>query len=120
MIQPILPDPLPFRVLSDDDIRVGDGRVQLEIVVDAYERGASPEDIVRSYDTLRLADVYGSIAFYLRHKQEVKDYIERRDQRAEEWRKKLEAEGISRPEFWQELLARRARMEKGDAPAADR
>jgi len=113
-------DPLPLCVESDGGIRVGNTRVHLEIVIEAFEAGGTPESIVQAFDTLDLAEVYAVIAYYLRHKDEVKAYMAQRDQKAEEWRKKLEAEGMSRPNFYQELLARRARMESGNAPATDR
>ena len=45
--------------------RVGDSRVLLELVLRAFKRGESPEAIVRSYRTLRLADVYAVISRYL-------------------------------------------------------
>ncbi len=36
-------------------------------VVNAYDRGASPEEIVKDYPSLALADAYATIAFYLQH-----------------------------------------------------
>jgi uncharacterized protein (DUF433 family) len=113
-------DPLPLRVEEDGGIRVGQSRIHLELVIEWFEAGQSPEAIVEGHDTLCLADLYAVIAHYLKHKDEVKAYVARRDREAEELRMQLEAEGISRPGFYQELLARRARMRNGDAPAADR
>ncbi len=113
-------DPLPLRVEEDGGIRVGDSRIHLEVVIEWFEAGQSPEYIVQGHDTLRLADVYAVIAHYLKHKDEVRAYMDRRDREAEDLRKKLEAEGICRPGFYQELLARRARMRNGDAPTPDR
>src|SRR5262245_54509043 len=37
------------------EFRVGDSRVLLELILDAFKRGESPEAIVRSYRSLRLA-----------------------------------------------------------------
>ena len=45
--------------------RVGNSRVLLELVISAFKRGETPEGIVRSYRTLRLADVYAVISRYL-------------------------------------------------------
>ena len=59
-------------------VRVGASRVALDTVIGQYENGMSPEDMVRAYDTLRLADVYEAIAYYLRHRGEVDDYLARR------------------------------------------
>jgi uncharacterized protein (DUF433 family) len=108
-------DPLPLRTEEDGGIRVGDTRVHLEILMAEYKKGRTPEDIVRSYDTLKLADVYAVIAYYLRHTEEVEAYLARRDQEADALYEKLVAAGITRPDFWKELLARRARMGNGDA-----
>jgi hypothetical protein len=49
--------------------------VLLEVVVEAYDEGATPEEIVRDYPTLTLADVHATIAYYLRHQAEVRVYM---------------------------------------------
>jgi uncharacterized protein (DUF433 family) len=55
--------------------RVGDSRVLLELVLDAFKRGESPEAIVRSYRTLRLADVYAVISRYLANPAPFDEYL---------------------------------------------
>ena len=62
--------------------------------------------MVRAYDTLVLADVYAVIAYYLRHRDEVRVYLKRRAEEAAALRAKIEAEHprITR----EELLARRS------------
>ncbi len=60
--------------LTEDAIgalRVGNSRVLLEIVVRAFQDGATPETIVQRYSTLALPDVYAVLAYYLRHPNEV-------------------------------------------------
>jgi len=65
-------------------------------------------------DTLDLADVQAVIAYYLRHREEVRAYLKRREEEAEALRAKIEAE---RPRMSrEELLARRGAREKTDAP----
>jgi uncharacterized protein (DUF433 family) len=120
MTQTLQADPLPLRVEEDGSIRVGDTRIHLEVLIAEYKKGQNPSDIVRSFDTLKLADVYAVIAYYLRHTDDVEAYLLRRDREASELYQKLVAEGVTRPDFWNELLARRARMEKGDAAAPRR
>jgi hypothetical protein len=73
----------------------------------------SPEDLVRAYDTLELADAYAAIAYYLRHRGDVQAYRKRREQEAEALRAKIEADRsrISR----EELMTRRMAREKADA-----
>ena len=73
--------------LSEDAtgaLRVGNSRVLLEIVVRAFQDGATPETIVQRYSTLALPDVYSVLAYYLRHPSEVEEYLARREQKAEE------------------------------------
>ena len=42
-------------------------RVSLDSVVIHFQEGASPEEIVESFSTLSLWQVYGAIAYYLQH-----------------------------------------------------
>lgn len=63
-------------------IRVGRSRVLLEIVIRAFQDGASPESIVHRYSTLSLSDVYNTIGYYLRHQDIVENYLSQREQQA--------------------------------------
>ena len=111
---PLLASPPPLRVVEGGAVRVGKSRISLDLVVEHYEDGMTPEDMVRAYDTLELADVYAVIAYYLRHRDQVRAYLKRREERAEALRAKIESERprISR----EELLARRKAREKANAP----
>jgi uncharacterized protein (DUF433 family) len=104
----------PLRVEEGGVVRVGKSRVSLDVIVEQYENGMTPEDLVRAYDTLDLADVYAVIAYFLRHRDEVRAYLALREKEAEALRIKIEAEHprVSRDE----LLARHAAREKADAP----
>ena len=42
-------------------------RVSLDSLVEAFNRGAAPETIRRSFPLLNLEEVYGAITFYLAH-----------------------------------------------------
>jgi uncharacterized protein (DUF433 family) len=104
----------PLREDAEGALRVGNSRVSLDLVVEQYEGGMTPEEMVRAYDTLVLWDVYAAIAYYLRHRDEVTAYLKRRAEQAESLRETLEAENprISR----EELLARRSGRETDNAP----
>ena len=72
-------------------VRIGSSRVLLEIVIRAFQDGASPESIVNRYDTLSLSDVYNTIGYYLRHMNAVEAYLNRRAQQAESVQQRLSA-----------------------------
>lgn len=82
-------DTLPL--VSDEmgAIRVGKSRVLLEIVIRAFQDGASPESIVQRYSTLSLSDVYSTIGYYLRHQDTVGDYLNQREKLAESVQQRL-------------------------------
>lgn len=108
-VLPLHNDRVPLRVDEGGVIRVGTSRVSLDVVVEQYESGMNAEDIVRAYDTLALPDVHTVIGYYLRHRDEVRNYLSRREQEAQVLRTKIEAERprVSRDE----LLARREARE---------
>jgi uncharacterized protein (DUF433 family) len=60
-------------------LRVGAGRVMLDSVVAAFQQGHSPETIRQQYPALSLEEVYGSIAYYLAHLDDVNVYLRRQD-----------------------------------------
>ncbi|WP_413171181.1 DUF433 domain-containing protein [Anabaena azotica] len=64
-------------------VRVGNARVLLELVIRAFQDGASPESIVQRYSTLSLSDVYVTIGYYLRHQETVEAYLKHREHLAE-------------------------------------
>lgn len=82
----------PLREDADGSVRVGESRVLLELVLRAFQDGATPEAIVQKYSTLRLSDVYAAIAWYLRHGSEAEDYLVRREQEGEEVRRRVEGQ----------------------------
>ncbi len=113
-ILPLHAEPLPLRTDEGDVIRVGKTRVSLDLVVEQYENGMTAADIVRAYDTLALADVHAVISYYLRHREQVRTYLKRREEEAEALRTKIETE---RPRVTREDLLTRSRSpEKVNAP----
>jgi hypothetical protein len=78
----------------------------LDTLVHEYENGADPEEIVNAYPTLHLADVYAVIAYYLRHQDEVNDYLRKRQAEASELRREIESQQPSHAEWRAKLLAR--------------
>jgi uncharacterized protein (DUF433 family) len=67
-------------------ILVGKTRVTLDTVIAVFNQGATAEEIVYRYPSLSLADVYATIAFYLKHQSAVEAYLRKRQQQAQEIR----------------------------------
>jgi uncharacterized protein (DUF433 family) len=51
-------------------------RISLDSVVYSFQRGSSPETIQAEYPLLKLAQIYGAIAYYLDHQSAVDAYLE--------------------------------------------
>lgn len=110
-------DPIPLRIDEQCVIRVGDSQVLLDVVIREFNNGAEPEAIALGYPTLCVADVYGAISYYLRHRVEVDKYLDTRRQEAGKLRQEIESTQTSRIELRERLLARKARMELTHASA---
>jgi uncharacterized protein (DUF433 family) len=102
----IAPEELPLVEHSDGVIRIGGTRVTLETVVEAFNEGATAEEIATQYPALNLGDIYASITYYLRHRQEVDAYVQHQEQRAETVRQESLAH-FDQKGIRERLLARR-------------
>jgi uncharacterized protein (DUF433 family) len=83
MMLKLVAQSLPLKTNADGVMLVGKTRVTLDTVVAAFDRGATAEEIVHRYPSLKLADVYAVIAFYLNHQQETEIYLQQRKQQAQ-------------------------------------
>jgi uncharacterized protein (DUF433 family) len=83
--------PPPLTVNTDGVVRVGGTRVTLDTLVRAFQEGATAEEIAQQYPSLRLADIYTAIGYYLQHQAEVEEYLRWQQQEAEEVRRQNEA-----------------------------
>jgi uncharacterized protein (DUF433 family) len=100
-------EPPPLKVDAEGTVRVRGTRVTLDTVVGAFNDGSTAEALMMKYPTLRLADIYAVIAYYLGHREHVDAYLEQRQREADEVRRRIEAH--SPPDGYRErLLARRA------------
>ncbi len=100
----------PLRTDQDGVVRVGQTRVTLDTVVDAFRDGATAEEIAQQYPTLQLAEVYAVIAYYLHHQDVVDAYLRKRGDQAAAVRRENEARFDPRG-VRERLLARRAPRE---------
>lgn len=113
--EPFVAVPPPLRRDEGGTIRVGETRVTLETVVGAWQDGETAEEIGQHFDTLRLADVYAVIAYYLVHQEPVDAYLREREARGEETRRRIEA-GSPAGEFRERLLARQRAGRRSEGP----
>lgn len=97
----------PLRPDGTGGLRIGKSRVLLEVIIRAFENGATPETLVQQYSTTTLADIYSVIGYYLRHKSEIEAYIAERDEQAYEVRSKVESRQKDLTEIRQRLQAHR-------------
>jgi uncharacterized protein (DUF433 family) len=74
--------PAPLERDADGTVRIAGTRVTLDTVVGAFIDGATAEEVTSQYPSLSLADTYAVIAYYLRHRKEIDDYIATRASRA--------------------------------------
>ena len=77
---------------ADGALRVGRTGVTLETVLWTFQQGAAPEDIKTQFPSLELADIYDVIAYYLRHRETVDEYLRQREQVYRETSEHLEKE----------------------------
>jgi len=82
-------------------------RISLDSVVYSFNAGDSPEAIQDNFPSLKIAQIYGAIAFYLDHKDHVDEYLAQS-------KREFEANSVPmeqvNPELWERLQRARAKM----------
>ena len=84
------PITLPLSTTQEGEIRITGSRIPLQFLVYEYCNGATAEDIVAHYPSLRLADVHATLSYYLSHKTEVDKYVLEQEKLANDLREKIE------------------------------
>lgn len=100
----------PYVERRDDAYRIAGSRVSLDSVVYAFLAGQTPESIAQSFPVLSLEQVYGAVAFYLAHRDEVDAHLARTREDFEEQRR---ASREADPTFYQKLAEARVREPAG-------
>ena len=83
-------DQLPLRVDERGAVRVGETQVTFDVVIGAYDQGATAEQIAQKFGELNLADIHAVIAYFLRHEVEVRRYLAERGEEAATLRAEIE------------------------------
>jgi len=69
---------IPLGEDADGIVRVVGSRVTLDSIVAVFDHGATPEEVVQSFPSLALGDVYSILAWVVARRAEVELYLERR------------------------------------------
>lgn len=103
--------PAPLREDAQGVIRAAGSRVTLDSLVALFDRGATAEEIVQSFPTLALADIYAILDFVVRRRETVDTYLARRRREDDETREDTERRAPSAP-FFGALAARKRSGER--------
>ncbi len=100
-----------FDFLSHGAIRIKGTRIGIEIVLDDYLNGHSPEEISVRYRNLTLKQVYAAITYYLYNQEEMDAYLDT-------WRREFEEAWLEQrrnpPPWIKRLLEIKAKREAGE------
>lgn len=94
------PPVLAYVEQRDGVYMVAGTRVSLDSIVYGFLAGQSAESIAQAFPVLALEQVYGAIAFYLAHRDDVADYLEARRR---DFDAKRDAARDADPMFYQKL-----------------
>ena len=83
-------EPAPIETDAHGVVRVAKTRVTLDTVVTAFLEGCTPEEIKEQYPSLQLSDIYLVIGYYLRHQDEVHNYLAERQRQSDVIRQETE------------------------------
>src|SRR5712692_1748375 len=79
----IRPEAAPLHVDEHGVYRISGTRVTLESILVSFLEGAPAEEIAEQFPSVPLADIYATIAFYLKHRPEVDSYLRDVEQQEE-------------------------------------
>ena len=101
----ITAETIPLKLDKGGSIRIGGTRVTLDTVVAAFKEGATAEEIMQQYPSLKLADIYIAIGYYLRRQEEVEAYLSERTEQGAQVRREY-ASAVDMQELRNRLMAR--------------
>ena len=73
-----------FEFVSADEIRLRGSRIGIEAILSEYLEGALPEEIALNYPPVTLEQIHAAITYYLSHRTDVDDYLDRWTARGEQ------------------------------------
>ncbi len=83
---------VPLTVTDEGTIRVTGSRVSLDSIIHHYKLGATAEQIACKFEGLELADIHLVIAYYLRHRDAVEEYLRQQEAKGDALQQRLESD----------------------------
>jgi len=93
----------------EGNLYVGDSRVTLQTLIEAWQSGRTPEQLHDSFPTVPLVTIYGAITYYLENKDDADTFFRETD---EIDARRQAADIASHAEFYADM---RQRFEKARA-----
>ena len=87
----LVPQAPPLRE-SNGVLLVEGTRVPLDTIIFEYSRGSTAEQIAEAYDTVKVADIYAILSYYLKNRERVDAYLVERQKQAESIRREIESQ----------------------------
>lgn len=113
----------PLTHWDDGTLRITGSRVPIDTVIYHFKLGATAEEIGYKFSSLRLADIYGAIYYYLANREEVEGYLSQQEAEGDAVQQRIESDPAyqqSKAEMRERLLARWAEKKSlVTPPAAD-
>ncbi|MEK6410006.1 MAG: DUF433 domain-containing protein [Acidobacteriota bacterium] len=96
----------PLTQWDDGTFRITGSRVPIDSVVYHFKLGATAEEIGYKFPSLRLADIYGAIYYYLANRDEVEVYLRQQEAEGDTVQQRIESD----PEYQQSKAEVRNRL----------
>jgi uncharacterized protein (DUF433 family) len=90
MVTTFEPLAVPLTTTPEGEVRISGSRIPLHYLIYDYRNGATAEDIVATYPSLKLSEVHAVLGYYLEHKAELDSYVQEREKIADTLRQKIE------------------------------
>ncbi len=111
----------PLTQWNDGTLRVTGSRIPIDTIVYHFKLGATAEEIGYKFSSLRLADIYGAIYYYLANREEGEEYLSRQEAEGDAVQQRIESDPAyqqSKAEMRERLLARWAEKKNLVTPPA--
>ena len=96
----------PLTQWEDGSIRITGSRVPIDTVIYHFKLGSTAEEVSYKFPSLCLADIYGTIYYYLAHLEEVEEYLQQQEAAADAVQQRIESD----PEYMRGKAEMRARL----------